>query len=309
MSFTPTILLAVLTLVAGLPQMGIGKFPATPAREPAKPATEQAKPAREPAKAAPVEVPMEMLAGRPLIRVTINGQGPFPLLVGPDVQKTLIDRKLVELLKITPLKTPNGGSEHEVELGFGTAKGIKVPVDVTDTARFVPELGSMTGPRGVVSLSIWKDHLVTIDYVKWRVKVEPGALPEPNGQDVFGLDPASRELRLELLIKEKEDSLWCRVDPLFPRGLLLPASYVKLLPLVGDVLDAGSVSTREKSIAVREARLATSVTLGAFEFDRPIVLFGDDGEVATVGSQWLNGFSITYDLTNARARLLRRRAR
>ena len=41
---------------------------------------------------APLVIPMELLANRPLVRASINGQGPFPFLVVPEEQATLIDQ-------------------------------------------------------------------------------------------------------------------------------------------------------------------------------------------------------------------------
>ncbi len=68
---------------------------------------------------------------------------------------------------------------------------------------------------------MWKDQLVTVDYSQWKVMLEPGELPEPNGKDVFVLSPAG-EFTLPLTIAEQ--SVECRVDPLFAGGLILPTA-------------------------------------------------------------------------------------
>jgi hypothetical protein len=253
-----------------------------------------------PESAVPIVIPMELLASRPLVRATVNGQGPFAFVVRPESPTTQIDRKLAEALKLEPQARTSGASGLAVDLGFGSNTVANVSVEIMDMSRVVPEFGPAARPRGVISLSAWKDRLVTIDYSRWQVVIAPGALPEPNGKDVFRLGP-SRELVVPLAIGER--SISCRVDPFFPRGLLLPASYISQLPLASTPRDMGSISTIEGIVAVSEASLTIDAVLGSFEFKSPQVLFAGTGDGATVGSQWLRGFSVTYDVTHSRARL------
>lgn len=283
-------LLSVLVLVSAFPQSDADRSQATTGR-----------PAPSPE---PVAIPMELLASRPLVRVTVNGQGPFAFLLGPEDQTTLIDAGLAEMLKVRERPSAEGAPELAVELGFGSNKPVKIPVRVADIAGLMPEFAPEVRPRGIISLSAWKDHLVTIDYARYRVTVAPGALPEPNGKDVFALT-ASRELRLPLSIAEH--SVDCRVDPLFHGGLLLPPSFVDLLPIDGANGNWRSFNTRARTLRVKEARLATNLMLGPFELKAPQVLLADSGDTATIGAQWLGRFSVTYDLANARARLERPR--
>jgi hypothetical protein len=100
-------------------------------------------------------------------------------------------------------------------------------------------------------------------------------------------------------------SIACRVDPFFPRGLLLPASDAAQLPQAGAPRDMGSIIRNGQLVAVSEASLTVDAVLGSFKFKSPQVLFARTGDGAILGSQWLRGFSITYDLTHSRARLER----
>jgi hypothetical protein len=250
----------------------------------------------------PIVIPMELLASRPLIRAMVNGQGPFAFLVQPESATTQIDRKLAEALKLAPQPDISGTPAFAVDFGFGSSTMRGVPVDITDMGRVVPEFGPAARPRGVISLSVWKDRLVTIDYPGWRVVVEQGALPEPNGRDIFLLSP-SRELVVPLAIGQR--SIACRVDPFFPRGLLLPASDAAQLPQASAPRDMGSISRNGQLVALSEASLTVDAVLGSFKFKSPQVLFARTGDGAILGSEWLRGFSITYDLTHSRARLER----
>ena len=76
-------------------------------------------------------------------------------------------------------------------------------------------------PRGVLSLTAFGDQLVTLDYPRWKFSIEPGALEEPNGKNVFQLTNGL-ELRLPLAINDQ--TIDCVVDPLFPSDLIVPAA-------------------------------------------------------------------------------------
>ncbi|HEX5216617.1 MAG TPA: hypothetical protein VFV98_14245 [Vicinamibacterales bacterium] len=248
-----------------------------------------------------IELPMELLASRPLVRVKINGQGPFAFLLDPEATQTLIDARLIETLKIVPLKNADGSVERRVDLEVGPSKLENVAFEQRDLSRVVPELGLSGQPRGVLALNVWPDQMVTIDYTRWRVTIEPGALSEPNGKDIFALGASSPELFVAISIGER--TFRCHVDPMFPGGLLLPADSILEFPLVEKARDNGSVTTRRGLIPIRLATLETDASLGAFTFKAPQVQFGGSSTDAILGWQWLSDFTISYDVAHGRARL------
>jgi hypothetical protein len=296
----------------------------------------------EPEKPGPIVLPMELVSGRPVIRLMVNGKGPYAFLVSTGAQTTMIDQKLAaELLLKPPVPekdkpnagtgangnvspngnaNPNGNTKEnkearenkdkkavpmlELDLEAGTTKLAKVPVLATDITAFVAEAGLAGRSRGVLSLSAWKDHLVTISFPpKFKVTIEPGTLPEPNGEDVFPLDPETGELRL--MVKVADQSIACRVEPLAPGGLQLPEEYLKRLLLDGAPIELGTTTLGNQSLTIREARLAYSAMLANFELINPVVRFVGAGDSASAGSQALVGLEIAYDLGNNRARIIR----
>jgi hypothetical protein len=236
------------------------------------------------------------------MRVVVNEKGPFAFLLSPQAETTLIDRSLAADLGLKPRHPGMGGSQLEVGLQLGSTKLSNVPAALTDMAQWIPEFGPATRPRGILSLSIWKNQVVTIDYPRWRVTVEPGALPESNGKDVFDLTP-TRELVLPLFIDGQ--SLSCRIDPLYSGGILLPAAYVKTLPVIGRILTVGAINTPHGVLEVQEAQLGLNIRLGSFEILTPVVRFAQSLPTAMAGGHWLANFSIAYDGANGRARLER----
>jgi hypothetical protein len=267
-----------------------------------KPSSESAEPVDPPGT---IEMPMELLANRPLIRIPVNDGSKFGFLVDPLAKATLVDGSLVELLKLKPQAAPDGTTAMSVDLGIGPQKVTGVPVQVVDTTHMVPELGPAARPRGVLSPVLWKDQLVTIAFSRWRFRTEPGALPAPNDRNIFPLQPSSQDLVVPL--KVDGQTLLCQIDPLFPGGLVLPSQYLTQITLDGKPVAGPLIQTRRTVVKVSEAKLATQLMLATYIFDAPRVMFGNVGDTAIVGTEWLRDFSITYDMTNHRARLDRGR--
>lgn len=263
--------------------------------------SEQAAPAKS--ETQPLVLNLEFLAGRPLVRVSVNGKGPFAFLLSPQAETTLIDRRLASELNLNPQGSASGGTQIEVTFEFGATK-TPVSAEVTDIAQLAPGIGPAALPRGLISLSMWTGQLVTIDYPRWRVSIQPGVLPDADGREVFELN-AARELTVPLSMAER--SVPCSVDPLFQGGIVVPASFVKDLVVAGRSIPRGPVKTPQGVLDMQEARLAVSVRLGSFEIPNPVLQFSERLSPAIVGGQALGEFSITYDWTNRRARLERQK--
>jgi len=243
-----------------------------------------------------VLIPMELLANLPLVRAMVNGQGPIAFLIVPDARRTLIDPELAEALKIH--RQGSGAFEAPVELTF-PKHTVKTTAAVEDIGRYVADVPAAVRPRGVLSLSAFGEQLVTLDYPRWKLTIEPGTLEEPNGKNVFPLTN-TLELRLPLVIADQ--SIDCIVDPLFPGDLTVPASA-----LVGDAprlaRDVGVMRTPSGLRRVRELKLATTATLGPFQLKSPLLLVTDTADGARIGAPWLGRYEVTYDLAHERIRI------
>ena len=213
-------------------------------------------------------------------------------------ETTQVDRALAAELNVKPQTRAGGGTQIDVTFELGTTK-TTVTASVADIAQSLPEFGPAALPRGIISLSMWEGQLVTIDYSRWRVTIQPGVLPDADGKDVFELS-AARELTVPLSVAER--SVPCRIDPLFAGGIVVPASFVKEIPLAGRSMPR-SVKTPKGVLDVQEARLTVSARLGGLELPNPVVQSSERLSTAMVGGQALTDLSITYDLANRRARL------
>jgi hypothetical protein len=246
----------------------------------------------------PVIIPFEFLVNRPLIRATLNGQGPYAFLLAPETEPSVIEAELAEELA---LKLAEGASTLTVEFGVSNQK-LMVPVALDDLSRRIPDLPAALRPRGILSLDVWKDRLVTLDFTRWRISIEAGALAEPDQKSIF---EASPDGALWLPLAVGAETVQCLVDPWFPGGLVLPTTAFSGLTTVAEPRDAGTSRTREGVLRVREGRLTHDLLLGPFAVKTPTVLLADSATTALVGTSWLTRYQLTLDLAHRRVRLER----
>ena len=138
--------------------------------------SEQSVPAKP--EGQPLVLNMELLASRPLVRVNVNGKGPFAFLLSAEDETTQVDRALAAELNVKPQTHAGGGTQIGVTFELGTTK-TTVTASVADIAQSFPEFGPAALPRGIMSLSMWEGQLVTIDYSRWRVTITPGGCRMP----------------------------------------------------------------------------------------------------------------------------------
>jgi len=218
------------------------KTPASPTMAPAPaspppppPPTVGVKPVAAPP--AEMTIPMELMRNRPVVRATINGQGPFALLVAPEAQATVIDQSLIVEPKDKKSEAHRG--PHEVEIDFGTVKLSSVKVQTVAMATLFPDVGPAARPRGVLTAQVWPGKLITLDYLKYQVLIGPGTLDDMDPREVFASSDKSIGVGMPVSVAGR--SLTCRLDPTFTGGLLLPDSYSQTLFLLNKPITTGSI--------------------------------------------------------------------
>jgi hypothetical protein len=269
------------------------------------------KPALPNEASAPVVVPLELLQGRPVISVKVNGAGPFRVLIDPTSTANQLDVRLLEELKVRApdrrggaAPTPTSDSRL-VSLEMGTLALPGIEVQPVDMASVVPEFSAAARPRGLLGSSAWGERLLTIDYPSWRIALAPGALPEADGEDVVSLLLQPAEKALAVMVAGVR--VGCELDLQSTAGLVLPESLASTLPLLKPPVEAGVVRTRHGVLNVREGQLAGNVTFGTAAFVRPEIQFSAQLKTPLVGGAWLQDFVVIFDLKNRRARLAHRR--
>jgi hypothetical protein len=157
-------------------------------------------------------------------------------------------------------------------------------------------------PRGVLSPYSLAGLLVRFDYPTSRVIFTRGALPQPDGREIFGWT-AQQPLPV-IPITVGGQKLDANVDTGARFALSLPESLAKTLPLAAPPVDAGRARTVDQDVAAKTARLKGSLTLGRYSLENPTLMFSAlHVDVANVGPPLLRQFSLTLDPANRRLKL------
>ncbi|HYC32059.1 MAG TPA: hypothetical protein VEB59_07185 [Gemmatimonadales bacterium] len=128
----------------------------------------------------PIEIDRE---GRPVVRVSLNGRGPYRLAVETGSPDVLLTSALVSELAL-PV---TGGSSHRLDsLRMGEALIRDLVVGRNDA--FAP-----LGVDGVLGLDAYRDLLLTVDYPGARLVLSRGSLPAGRPRGAAG--SAGRPLR------------------------------------------------------------------------------------------------------------------
>lgn len=256
-----------------------------------------------------VAVPMRLENGRIFLDVRVNGQGPFPFILDTGAHGSVFDSAFAQEVKL-----PLGAASRVGSPGGAGLQARRTTVDRLEigglTVRESPGMvfaglpfpRGTSSPRGVLSPYRLGDLLVTLDYPRGQVVFRRGALPPPDGREVFGWDPAEG---LPLVpIDVAGHPLRVHLDSGAQDGLSLPAALETALPLSTPVTEVGRARTVDRELVVRGAQLAGAVTLGRYTVENPSVAFVDMlADIGNVGPPILAQFAITIDPVNSRLRL------
>jgi Aspartyl protease len=243
------------------------------------------------APAAGVRVPMLDFGGRPVVEVTVNGHGPYRMILDTGASQTVISPEW------TDGKT---GFVTLDTLGVGALTMAHAPVASQPIfAGSVPD----DMPKGVLSAAAFPGYLVTLDYPGKMVSIRKGALPPADGRRVFQYGENEILPVAPVRIAGRELSL--HVDSGSPGGVMLPLHFSKELPLAGELSPAGRARTVAGEFEVFTAPLQGTIELGEYVIDAPAVRFSDlrpgpKPGPGNVGFQVLRTFKVTLDASNRR---------
>lgn len=299
--------LFTLLLVGGL---------ALPAAAPAgAPPHEMAVPMHQPAVAFElagdsVAVPITMHDGHIGVRVLVNGAGPFPFLFDTGAHGSVMDLAFAQergfaLGQQVMVGSPGGAGRpgnlvtiDRLELGGLTLKGLTSVA--FDGLPFPP---GADRPRGVLGPYSLEGLLVTVDYPGQRLVFRRGALPEPDGREIFGWE--ERERLPEIPVTVGGQALKVHLDTGSSGGINLPTALAAQLALDGPLTDAGYAQTVDRVHGLRGARLKGSLALGRFTVENPVLTFSDLGAgLGNIGVGVLGGLAIVVDPAHRRMRLV-----
>ena len=249
---------------------------------------------------------MEVTHGKPYVMVTINGKGPFRFLIDTGTGgDAIVTSELAAQLDL-----PLAG---EARLSDPTGRGGQTaPVRKMDTLRVAGvdfysvkavEHALPVGDgvcQGMLGFTLFRDFLLTLDYVNGRLVLAEGELTPDGEKSVlpFRMPDGVPIARLKIGSLDVD----AQIDS-GGAGLSLPERLIPQLRLTAEptVFAKGeSLSTR---FQIKVAKLAIDVQLGDITLDQPWVEINPAFPLANFGSCPLQHFIVTFDQENKLVRL------
>lgn len=241
-------------------------------------------------------VPMLDIGGRPVVEVSVNGNGPFRMILDTGASFTVVNPEWIGgATGPTTLKELRIGTfaRHDMPVGSQLLFGGNTPAEF---------------PRGVLSALAFPGYLVTLDYVAKTVSIRKGALPAANGTRVFqyGADEVLPVVPVRVAGRE----FHLHLDSGSPGGVMLPLRFSKELPLAAELTTAGTARTVAGAFDVFRAPVKGAIELGEFTIDVPSVRFSDlrpgpEPGPGNIGFEALRTFRVTLDSANRRLEFAR----
>ncbi len=249
---------------------------------------------------------MEVTHGKPYVMVTINGRGPFRFIVdtgtGGDAiitsgLATQLDLPIAGEARLND-PTGQGGQTARVRkmdtlrvagIDFYAVKAVEHALPAGDGAC-----------QGMLGFTLFKDFLLTLDYVNGNMILASGELAPDGEKSVlpFRMPDGVPIARMRIGNQNVE----AQIDS-GGAGLSLPERLVPQLHFSGEptvFANGESLSTR---FQIKVARLATDVRMGDITLDRPWVEINPAFPLANFGSSPLQHFVVTFDQENKLVRL------
>jgi hypothetical protein len=256
-----------------------------------------------------VAVPMKIEDGRIVLDVRVNGKGPFPFLLDTGAHGGVIDLAFARAQGLTlgdelSIATPGGSGRPAwmtsiARLDVGGLALRDVPLVASDALPFPP---TPDAPRGVLSPYGLSGLLIALDYPKGSVVFRRGALPEPDGREVFGWDRGKELPEIPVTIAGRKIAV--HLDSGGAGGVMLPDAMAGEVPLAAPPIEVGRARGVDQDVPIRMAKLQGSMTIGRYTIDNPTLHFvGFYQTQGNLGPPVLKHFVLTLDPANARLRL------
>jgi predicted aspartyl protease len=244
---------------------------------------------------------MADLDGRPLVKVDINGKGPYTFILDTGADETVIDEDLKKELSLETVQTagPEPGTVRIRALGIGgaTLEGVIIKT-------FLPHgmFGGSDAPRGVLSAASFPGYLVVLDYPGKRILIRKGELPGADSRTRFQY--TRDQILPNVPIRVAGTEVRMHVDSGSPGSITLPTKFLKEVPLASDPTQIGTARTAYGTFPVWTAEIKGAIELGQYQLD-PKINFSDVNPLpgpptGNLGYRALRQFVITLDSKNRR---------
>jgi predicted aspartyl protease len=262
-----------------------------------------------PAQGVTHSVPIDVIHGKPFVKVTINGKGPFRFVIDTGTGgEAFVSAELAEQLGLPAtgqarLSDPSRQGGQRVPMVAIQSLNV-AGVEFTGVKAAVHSLSDDEGDcQGLLGFVLFRNYLLTLDFPNRRMMLATGSLAPDGERSVLPFRMPDGVPIVPMRIGGmKVDA---QIDS-GGSGLSLPeqiSSHLKFSAGPVAFSNGQSLSTR---FQIKAAMLATDVHLGGYTFSRPFVEINPAFPLANFGSCPMQSFAMTFDQKNGLVRLVAR---
>ncbi len=257
--------------------------------------------------------PLRFVRGVPLVEVNINGTtGHLFVFDTGHGDVSIVSPELVDELRIESTMVRGrlrGSTGHVVRVGKAvTIESLRIgTMDATGLDAVVFDLSSLSqvlGQKidGIIGLTPFKHHLVTLDYLTSELRFEAGTLPPEDGREV--LKAIYEQGRPFVSLRVEGTTVSVNIDSGNTWGLSLRPEDVRGWHFAESLVTGPKIVSAGGTTRGRLGRLTNDVWLGGAQFSQPIV------EIAPVrhnllGADVLRHFRITFSISQGLVKFVR----
>jgi hypothetical protein len=241
---------------------------------------------------------MEVIHGKPYVMVTVNGRGPFRFIVDTGTGgDAIITTELATQLGLpvageARLSDPSGMGGQTAPLRLIDTL-VVAGIDFNDIKAIEHSLPVGEGTcQGMLGFTLFRDFLLTLDYVNGRLVLAEGELQPDGDKSVLSFKMPDGVPIARLTIGSHQVD--AQIDS-GGAGLSLPANLVSQLRLTESPTLFASGQSLSTRFQIKVARLASDVRLGDITLDQPWVEINPAFPLANFGSCPMQHFIITFD--------------
>lgn len=264
-----------------------------------------------PVHAAPAHHEVKTEPGRggvPVVAVTINGKGPFKLVVDTGAPGPLrLDTKVADALGLKAIRYDDegdgsGNNEFKVavvpiadlRIGTFTKKGLEA--NVMDMKQRGFEMD------GVFGMAAFADEILTLDYGRGTLSVDSGSLAPANGKDIFNYRVVDDGLiEIDLTIAGKTVPTIVDTGQTMV-GLMLPEAIATSIA-AGAPKAAGKGRTVSNAYTLYEVPVTQPIKAGTVTLPIDAVRYPALADMPNLGSKALRGGVLRLDQRNKRIQI------
>jgi hypothetical protein len=263
----------------------------------------------------PVEIPLRIEGGMPVIELIVNGKGPFLFAIDTGAEGgPRLDSSLMEKLGLKPSGQmrdgdPSGRSPRmadTVKLDSLEVGGLRF-TGVDATSKNYKNSPRPLPADGIIGLALFKDYLLTLDFPAKVVRISRGELPKADGAEILDYQMEHGVPSVELNVGTT------RIKAHLDSGNMIgafvfPTSFVEKLTQSSEPKVVGRARSASGDMEIKQVQIKELVRLGRHEFPEATITFPALGEAGNVGYKILSQFALTVDQQHQRVRLTRAEA-